>query len=167
MAYGRYAAANIRDPAEIDVRETHSGRLAHIEQQLAPGVDDQGMTIGLPPILMMPGLRCCDYEQARFDCARPEQHFPVRATGRNRESCRNRDQVRTRFCKARKQSRKAQIVADGETERSDGGSSHDDRLAAVLVDVTLAPAFTGRKIDVEQMDLVVAGTDFAARIDQE
>src|SRR5512132_4367241 len=38
-------------------------------------------------------------------------------------------------------------------------------LAAVLVDVALAPALAGGQIDVEQMDLVVARPDLASRVD--
>jgi hypothetical protein len=73
------------------------------------------------------------------------------------------------FASARRANKagKRKIVADGQAELSDRGAVDNDRFAAMRVDVALAPALAGRKVDVEQMDLVVARADFAARVDDE
>ena len=41
--------------------------LAHVEQHLAPRIDDQRMAVGLAPVLVTPDLRRGDDEQPGLD----------------------------------------------------------------------------------------------------
>ena len=60
----------------------------------------------------------------------------------------------------------AQIVADRKAERPDRRVDHHRPLAAAIGG-RFAPALAGRQVDVEQMDLVVAGADLALVVDHE
>ena len=67
--------------------------LAHVEQHLAPRIDDQRMAEGLAAVLVTPDLGRGDDEQARLDRPRAQQHVPVRLAGRHGEGGGDRDHV--------------------------------------------------------------------------
>src|SRR5881397_2710493 len=62
--------------------------------------------------------------------------------------------------------REPHIVADGHAKPAPRRLG-DDGAAAGAVGIALAIAFATRQIDVEHMNLVVAGDDAALRVDQE
>ena len=58
--------ADFDDAIRIEIDKPHPGRLApHIEQDLAPGIDDQTVPVCPPSILVQPDLRGRDHERAR------------------------------------------------------------------------------------------------------
>ena len=68
-----------------------AGRFAHVEQDLAPRIDDQRVAKGVAAILVVPGLGRGDDEQAGLDRTRAQQDVPVRAPRGNREGGGDRD----------------------------------------------------------------------------
>ena len=56
MLVHRDSGADVGDPVEIDVGEGQAWLPVHLDDQVAPGVRDQRMTISFAPILMLPSL---------------------------------------------------------------------------------------------------------------
>ena len=73
-----YARAHVGDALEVDVGKADARLLAHVEQHLAPRIDDQRMAEGLAAVLVTPDLRRRDDEQPRLDRPRAQQHVPMR-----------------------------------------------------------------------------------------
>ena len=119
------------------------------------------MAEGLAAVLVAPDLRGGDDEETGFDRSRAQKHVPVRAAGRHGERGGNGDHVRVSFGDAREQQRETQVVADGEAELTDRRAVDQRHALARRVDGEFAPALAGRQVDVEQVDLVVAGADLA------
>ncbi len=51
----------------------HAGPPGQPGQQLAPGIHDKTMTVGLAPTRMNARLRCCEYETLVLYSPRPQQ----------------------------------------------------------------------------------------------
>src|ERR1700748_3165876 len=73
-----HAPPRIRDSSRIDVRHDHAGFGPGLRQYLAPGCDDQRVTISLAAIGMRAALRRRDDESTVLDRAGPQQRVPVR-----------------------------------------------------------------------------------------
>jgi hypothetical protein len=58
---------------------------AHVEQDLAPGPDDEAVAVGVAAVLMMAALGGGDDEHARLDRPGAHQDVPVRLAGRDGE----------------------------------------------------------------------------------
>ena len=91
----------------------------------------------------------------------------MRLAGRDGEGRWHRDQLGSSLGQSFEQGREAQVVANRQPERADRRAANHHRALAARIDRGFAPALAGRQIDVEQMDLVVAGADLALVIDDE
>ena len=80
-----YAPANVRDALEIDVGEAKARLLAHVEQDIAPGIDDERMAERVAAVLVVTDLRCGDDKKTRLDRSRAQQNVPVRLARGNGE----------------------------------------------------------------------------------
>jgi hypothetical protein len=112
-------------------------------------------------------LSCGDDVKAGFNRPRAKQSVPMRLSRGHGEGRWHRDHVRVRLGDAREQHRKPKVIADGEAELPYRRAVDDHRPFAGAIDRRLAPALAGRKVDVEQMDLVVARLDPAGAVDHE
>jgi hypothetical protein len=119
-------------------------------------VDDHRVAVGLAVAVVQPALRRGDDEREVLDRPRPQQRFPVRATGRARECRRHAQDLGSLRNEVAVELGEAQIVAHGESQPARRGVDDDGlraRLRVGRLAVALAPA---RQVDVEEMDLVVA-----------
>src|SRR3954451_19119548 len=91
----------------------------------------------------------------------------MRLSGRNRKGSGHGDNVRVCFGKPREKAWETQVIADGEAQLPYRRSIHQNDAAARRIDVGFAPGFTGRKVDVEQVELVVSRADLAFAVDHE
>ena len=57
MVKRRYSRADVGNPLEVDIGETDALFLAHVEQDLAPGVNHQAVPEGVAAVLVMADLR--------------------------------------------------------------------------------------------------------------
>ena len=152
-------AAHLLDRFGVDLGEAEPGLVAaHVEQHLAPRIDGQRMAVGRPPVLVPADLGGGDDERAGLDRPGAHQHVPVRLAGRHGEGGGDAEDGRAVIAERRIKVGEAQIVADREAERAERRID-DDGAVAAAIGGRFAPAFAGRQIDVEQMDLVVAGAD--------
>src|SRR6266480_6129411 len=92
--------------------------------------------------------------------------MPMRLAGWHRKYRRNGQEIGAGLRKRAVEMREAHIVADRHPEPAPRGLG-DDGPAARTIGVALAVALAARQIDVEHVDLVVAGDDRALGIDQE
>ena len=157
------ASADLR---RIDLRHDHLRPLAAaLRQHLAPGRDDDRVAKGLAAVGVAAGLRGGNDEGAVLDGARPLQHMPVRLAGLAGEgggrSQRRGARMRLRAIEVRE----ADVVADRDAELQPR-QIDDDRAIARMIDGGFAPALAVRQIDVEEMDLVVAGEDLAVAAEE-
>ena len=153
------ALACLRRQRRIDLGSDYLGPLpARFRQNLAPGRDDDGMAEGLAAVGMAAGLRGGDDEGAVLDRPRALQHVPVRLAGlaRERGGCSQRDGAGMRLRAI--EMREADVVADGHAEPQPRQVG-DHCPVAGMIDRRFPPALAARKIDVEEMDLVVARKD--------
>ena len=89
-------------------------------QDLAPGRDDEAVAVGLPAALVLAGLRRGKDEAAVLDGAGAHQHMPVRRAGLARERGRDGQEIRAGLGQRAIEVGKAQIVADGQAQRTPG-----------------------------------------------
>src|SRR3954465_3134972 len=124
------------------------------------------MTEGLAAILVTPALGRREHESGVLDGARAHQHVPMRLPGLPGEGGRNGDERGASLRQRPVQQRKAQIVADCQAKPSPRQIGDDGALAR-LVTTRLTIALAACKVDVEHVNLVIAGDDLAARINDE
>ena len=124
------------------------------------------MAEGVAAVLVAPALRGREHERRVLDRAGAQQHVPVRLAGLLGEGRRAREEGRAGLGQRPVQRREAQVVADRQAEPAPGQVG-DHGLLARPVAARLAVALAAGEIDVEHVDLVVAGDDLALRIDQE
>src|SRR3546814_19346995 len=91
---------------------------------------------------------------------------PLFRSGRNRKGRRNAEDGGAVIAQRPIQVGKAQVVADGEAHQPERRLDSDAPCPARIGD-GFAPALAGRKVDVEEMDLVIARADVAPVVDQE
>src|SRR5437763_7442178 len=103
---------------------------------------------------MLSALRRSNYETTILDCARPQQGVPMRLSCGFRKGRRNGEYYCAALGQCAVEVRKPQIVADGQSDASPGNIC-GYRLCARCDSVRLAIAFTIRKIDIKQVNLVV------------
>ena len=139
MIQRRYPRTHIGDPRKVDVGETDTLPLGHVEQHLPPRIYNQRMPVRLPTVLVAPELSRGDHEQPGLDCARAEQDVPVRAARRHGEGRGHRDYVGVGLGESREQGGKAQIVADGQAELSDRRAVDDGDIVPGRIGRGLAP----------------------------
>ena len=140
--------------------------MAGFGKDAAPGIDDQRMAERLAAVLVHPALRGGDDEGAVLDGAGAQQQMPVRLPGLAGEGGGHGQHFGAGQRLGAEKLREAQIVADGEAEL--GRADVDDqRLVAGLVGCGFAPALAIVEIDVEHVDLVVAGGERAIRREQQ
>src|ERR1700752_4790118 len=99
---------------------------------------------------MFSALRGRNPETTIFNCARPQQHMPMRLSCGGGKGRRNTEQLSTTFCQCAVEVRKAQIITNGQSYATPGKIGCY-RLCAGCNRVRFPIAFTGRKIDIEQM----------------
>src|SRR3546814_15264319 len=92
--------------------------------------------------------------------------MPMRLGGRNRKGRRNAEDGGAGIAQRPIQVGKAQVVADGEAHQPERRLDSDAPCPARIGD-GFAPALAGRKVDVEEMDLVIARADVAPVVDQD
>src|ERR1051326_903315 len=92
--------------------------------------------------------------------------MPMRFAGRHRKDRRNGEEIRAGLRQCAVEMREAHIVADRHAEPTPR-RLRDERPAAGPGVVALWIALATRQIDVEHVDLVVAGDEAALRVDQE
>jgi hypothetical protein len=64
-----YARADVRDSLEVDVRKADADIFSHVEEHVAPRVDYEAVTEGVPPVLVRSDLCRSNDEEPGFDCA--------------------------------------------------------------------------------------------------
>src|SRR3954467_8596844 len=89
----------------------------------------------------------------------------MRLSGRNGKGSRHGDNVRVCFGKPREKAWETQVIADGEAQLPYRRSIQLADAAARRIDVGFAPGFTGRKVDVEQVELDVSRADLAFAVE--
>ncbi|MGY4437948.1 hypothetical protein ACVW04_000730 [Bradyrhizobium sp. LM2.3] len=135
-------------------------------EDLAPGIDDQRMAIGLALVLMQAGLRGGEDEAAGLDRACTQQHVPMRFTGLAGEGRGHRDEVCAALGQRAVERGEAHVVADRQPDAAPGQVGDHGGLARLVIGgfaITLAV----RQLDVEHVDLVVAREHTALGPDQE
>ena len=115
---------------------------------------------------MQAGLRGGKDEAAGLDRARTQQHVPMRLAGLAREGRRHGDEGGAALGQRAVERREAHVVADRQPDPAPGQVGDHGRLARLVIG-GLAIALAAGQIDIEHMDLVVAGEQIAVRPDQE
>src|SRR3954447_18748144 len=118
------------------------------------------------PVLMATALRGGEYERAVLDGARAHEDVPMRLAGLLGEGRRDREKRRAGVRQRAVERRKAQVIADREAEPAPRQIGDDAALARPEI-TRLAVALATAKVDIEHVNLVVARTNLAARIDHE
>src|SRR5437868_4177438 len=108
----------------------------------------------LTAVLVQAALRGGEDERAVLDCARADEHVPVRFAGLPREGGWHGDEEASGFRQRAVERGKAQVVANGEPEPPPWQVGHDGVLARAEI-ARLAVALAAREVDVEHMDLVI------------
>src|SRR5262245_57060011 len=111
---------------------------------------------------MRTALGCRADEGLRLDGTRPQQRVPVRHPSRTAEGGRDGDDLGARARQGAIEVREAQIIADGETELAPRQVGENGLLARPIV-AALTVALAATQIDIEHMNLVVAGCDLSFR----
>ncbi len=155
---------------EVNVHESEAGVGACVGQDFAPGRDGERMAVGAAVgaggvVRVQARLRGGEDEAARLDRAGADQGFPMRGAGDRREGGGGEDDLRARLGEYPVEVGKADVVADGETECRKGGAG-DHGAGAGAVGGGFAIRLGGGDVDVEHVDLVVAGGDLAVGRDQ-
>jgi hypothetical protein len=89
----RQAFADFGEASVVEVGNHDARSLRLAVEDIAPGVDDQAVAVGLPPVLVPAALSDREKVALVLDGAGAQQDFPVRAAGRLGEGGRNQDQV--------------------------------------------------------------------------
>ena len=150
----------------IDLGEEHAGLDAALGKNLAPGGDDQRMAVGLALVLVHAALRRGEDEAAGLDGAGAQQRVPMRLAGLSGEGRRHREERRAGFGQRAIERRKTHVVADRQPDAAPRQVRDHGGLARLVVG-GLAIALAAGQIDIEHMDLVVAGEQIAVGPDQE
>ena len=88
-----YSRAHVGDALQVYVGEPDAPALTHVEENLAPRVDDDAVTEGGAAVLMMADLRGSDDEQPGLDGAGAQQNMPMGFARGDGESGRYGDHV--------------------------------------------------------------------------
>ena len=108
------------DHGRVDARRNESYIFSRVCQHLAPGRDDQGMTVGLAALGVFAGLGGGKDEATGLDSPRTQQHMPMRLAGRPGEGSRHGQETRAGLGEGAMKMSEAQVVADGHAEPAPG-----------------------------------------------
>ena len=157
--------ARFDDLLGIDLGGDEARLLARLGDNRAPRIDDQRMAVGLASAGMSAALGRSDDVTPGLDGAGPQQDMPVRAPGLSRKCRRDGEN----FCAAMGQGpvkrREAEVVAHRQPYRRPGRLG-EDGLVAGAISGRFAVGFAAGQIDVEHVDLVIAGDDGAVFIEE-
>src|SRR5437588_10863576 len=123
------------------------------------------MAEGLALILVSAALGRSQHKASVLDGAGPDEHMPVRLARLPRE-CGGYGKERCSCFRQRAvERREAQVVADRQAEPSPR-QIRDDAKVAGTETARFAIALTAGEIDIEHVDLIIAGDDLAVAVDQ-
>src|SRR5690625_2919076 len=105
-------------------------------------------------------LRWCKDEAAGLDRARAQEDLPVRMAGEGGEGGRHGQKTRAFLGKRAVELWKTQVIADAQAQAAPGQLGCD-QLLAWPENTRFPVALPVGNIDVEHVDLVIAGGDFA------
>src|SRR5208282_5187222 len=121
-------AARLRDLQRIDLRENIARRLAAVRQDLAPGIDDERMAVGLASARVLAALGGSEDVGARLDGAGAHKGVPMRLPRRLGEGRRNREEAGAGLRQRAVEIGEAQVVADGHAEQPPRGRGEEGTI---------------------------------------
>ena len=161
-------ATNFVGARGVEFSKTDTRILApHVEDDFAPRIHHQAVTVGPPAVRMFADLCRGDHPSAGFDSAGALEQVPVGSTRRNSERGGNCKGIASTTPKLFEKCGKPDVVANGEANPPNRGVlDGDDRLPR-LEGIRFPPALPAGKIDIEHVDLVVPCGDRPSRIDHQ
>src|SRR6185312_878200 len=121
------------DLGRIDLGEEHAGLDAAFGQNLAPGRNDQRVTVSLALVLMQARLCRRKDEAAGLDGAGAEQYMPMRLAGLAGEGRGYGQERRAAFGQRAIERGEAHVVADSEPDPAPGQVGDYGGLARLIV----------------------------------
>src|SRR5262249_54553593 len=134
-------------------------------QGLSPGIDDHRVSEVDDAARAAADLVGGDEIYLVLDGAGAQQYFPVCRPGRKGKRRRHDDDLRSSQCELPVQLRKAEVVADRHADDSQLGGCADDGVTGAPR-LRLPNRDVAGDVDVEQMQLAVAGDDLAVGVEE-
>jgi len=147
--------------------QQHRFALILLRQYAPPGVDNRRVAISLPWPRMHPALGGRQQITLGLDGPCANQHIPMGGAGDRGEGRGRGNQFSPRRAQLAVQLREAQVVTHRQAQAADRRIRHHNVAPeSIVIGFTIATARV-RHVDIEQMQLVVAGDDLAMLIDQQ
>src|SRR4029077_7425571 len=160
------ALACLRYLGTVKISNNDRSMNAAFGNDLAPGRNDETVSIGFPATFVLTSLRRGQHKTTILNGARADQHAPMRLAGGSGKSGRNGQKIGTRLSKGAIELRKAQVVTNRQSQHPPWELGQH-ALAASLIVLRLPIGLPIWKRNVEHVNLVEACDDVSVWRKQE
>src|SRR5262245_40885969 len=150
------ALARLRYLGTVKISNNDRSMNAAFGKDFAPGRNDKTVSIGFPATFVLAGLRRSQDKAAIFNGARADQHAPMRLPGGSGKGGGNGQKIGTRPSERAVELRKAQVVANRQSQHPPWELGQNAPTAGLIV-LRLAINLAIRERHVEHVNLVEAG----------